>query len=126
MKKKPKTKEKITLYEYDCQLYPRRLWIAITTGCPQGLNGIEPMSEIGIADTQTTYNEANRMGGVLIRFSTKACMTPMMMAHEAVHAAVDICDYIGGQINLESQEYFAYLVGWIVECCDDVKKSTKK
>lgn len=125
MKKNQKNKEDITLYEYDCQLYPRKIWVSVTRNCPSNLSHIQSMDDIGIADTQATFDETTNLGGVLIRFSNKTCMTPSTIAHEAVHAAVIICDYIGGQINLESQEYFAYLVGWIVDCCYDAKKQSE-
>ena len=54
-------------------------------------------------------------GGMLMIFKKEA-ITPEIVAHEAVHAAMGICNYCGMEVSCEDeyQEYFAYLVGWIV------------
>lgn len=38
------------------------------------------------------------------------------MSHEALHAAIDIYEYMGQNITFDSTEPLAYLVGWITEC----------
>lgn len=65
-------------------------------------------------------------GGVLIRFENKAAMTVRNITHEAVHAALEIFDYVGARTTHDNQEPFAYLVGWIADCCNKVKTDKTK
>ena len=39
-----------------------------------------------------------------------------IIAHESVHAAMDIYNYISASVDLGNQEPFAYLVGYIANC----------
>ena len=48
-------------------------------------------------------------------------MTPSHIAHEAVHAADDIYYFIGAHPDTLNNEPYAYLVGYITECCEQAK-----
>lgn len=81
------------------------------------------------ADAETVVCQRKKpdvRGGVLIRFENKAAMTTKNIAHEAVHAALDIFDYVEARISSDNQEPFAYLVGWIADCCQQVKTGKVK
>lgn len=115
-----------TIHEFDPQIYPRLLWV--TYGCPTAV--LKDMFGDNAQDMDKTSNadviNCRRMkpdvrGGILIRFQRKSDMTMENIAHEAVHAALDIFDYIGASIEHDNQEPFAYLVGWIADCCNKVK-----
>lgn len=116
-----------TIHEFDPVLYPRRLWVVVN--CPASVlnEWFEDKYEDLPNTTDACVVSARRIkpeikGGVLIRFESKAAMTTSNIAHEAVHAAVEMFDYVGGRISYDNQEPFAYLVGWVADCIDKVKK----
>ena len=114
------------IHEFDPKIYPRLLWV--TYGCPTAV--LKDMFGNEAQDMDKTANaeviNCRRMkpdvrGGVLIRFRNKSEMTMENIAHEAVHAALEIFDYVNARISSDNQEPFAYLVGWIADCCQEVK-----
>ena len=52
--------------------------------------------------------------------------TPKLMAHEAFHTAIMMLD-VGCHIPFtdSTEEVYAYLIGWIVECMEDFSKHVK-
>lgn len=50
-------------------------------------------------------------------------MTACNMAHEAVHASMDLFEQIDCKIHYDNQEPLAYLIGWITDCIDKVKRN---
>lgn len=115
-----------TIHEFDPKIYPRLLWV--TYGCPtavlKGMFGGEAQDMAKNTDAETIICQRKKpdvRGGVLIRFENKAAMTTKTIAHEAVHAALDIFDYVDARISSDNQEPFAYLVGWIADCCWQVR-----
>lgn len=44
------------------------------------------------------------------------------ITHEASHVAIDIFTELGIEINDSNQEAFAYFIGWVAKCCEQVKK----
>lgn len=115
--------KKETLHEFDLAIYPRKLWIAVSKSKFEDiLDGISDFSDSYAAITETTYNKKTGKGGVLIRFASKKDMTIKHITHEATHVAMDIFSYIGAKVDLEDQECFSYLCGYIADCCDKVRK----
>ena len=117
------------IHEYDPIIYPRKVWITydatleeLNQEFPNGYIGgdkfVEEKSSFG--STYKTGDKENN-GGVLIRFEGKEAMTSWNMAHEAVHAAACICDYIGIAADWDNDEAYAYLVSFIVKCCEETK-----
>lgn len=45
----------------------------------------------------------------------KSSASPEMIAHECVHAANMIFEHVGAKIDLDNDEPYAYLVGWLVK-----------
>lgn len=120
-----------TIYEFDPEIYPRLLWV--TYGCHTSVlkdmfgNEAQDMDKNTYAQTIICRRlKPDVRGGVLIRFKNKAAMTTKNIAHESVHAALEIFDYVNARISLDNQEPFAYLVGWIADCCNKVKKGEAK
>ena len=114
------------IHTFDPVIYPRKLWITYDA-TPEESNEMFPTGDIygnhfknengyfGI--TCRTMNK-NDKGGALIRFvDNKESMSPWNIAHEAVHAAGYICDYIDIKADWGNDEAFAYLTTWIVKCC---------
>lgn len=119
--------EKTTkIHEFDPQIYPRLLWIAV--GAPNEVikdmfEDVEPMPEKANAQVDYTRRlKPDMKGGILIRFKNKKALTAVNITHEAVHAAGWIFQYIEARYDIENDEPFAYLCGWIAKCIDEVKR----
>lgn len=115
--------KKETLHEFDLAIYPIKLWIAVSKSKFEYiLDDVVDFDNSCCAITETTCNKKTDKGGVLIRFASKKDMTIKHITHEATHVAMDIFSYIGAKVDLEDQECFSYLCGYIADCCDKVRK----
>lgn len=119
------------IHEFKCGIYPRRIWITYdsSTAALQDIFGkdVEDMAQDTEACVQSVQRQKpTKLGGVLIRFRNKAAMSVQNIAHECSHAAIEISSYCDCRIHDENQEPFAYLVGWIADCCDQVKNNKFK
>ena len=110
-------------FEYNNGIYPCPLCIAVgrdwknddfDDSCCREIEDDVP------ATTYDTHFEENKKC-VLIRFASKKSMTMEVIAHEALHATMFIIDYIGECVTVEHQEHAAYLLQWVVRCCEEVK-----
>lgn len=117
----------IQIHEFDCEIYPRKLWVAV--GVPYEVikdmfEDVTPMGKNADAQVEMTRRKKpNVKGGVLIWFSNRKAMTTWVITHESIHAALDIFEYIGAYPDPKNQEPFAYLCGWIAKCIDEVKRN---
>ena len=115
------------IYQFDPQIYPRNLWVSVGASVEElqekfGKEDIkEDLDDSYYAETYPVQQKETLLGGVLIRFQDLKAMTPENMAHEATHAALEIFDCCDCRIDVENQEPFAYLVGWIVKCIEEVR-----
>lgn len=115
------------IHEFDCEIYPRKLWVAV--GVPYAVikdmfEDVEPMDES--TDAQVTHTRRLKpdiKGGILIRFENRKTLTVANITHEATHAATEIFSYVGAYPDPKNQEPFAYLCGWIAKCIDQVKRN---
>lgn len=123
-------KRNTKIHEFEVVLFPRRVWV--TYDCPPAaLDDMFPkedgtkwpdINEDSDAEVWPVRRfKPDAKGGFLIRFSSKASMTPEVMAHESVHVAFGILNYIGETPDYEHQETMAYLVGLITDFCMQVK-----
>lgn len=117
---------KVKVHEFNPQIYPRLLWIAITTEHKiEDFDKLSEMNDSCYAVVDHAYNSKTDKGGIMIRFSSVEAMTIGVITHEAGHAAMEIINYIGGKIDLDNQEYFFYLSGWIAKCCGEVLEKNR-
>ena len=121
----------MNIYQFDPQIYPRRLWVSVGASTEElqerfGKEDIKDLDDSYAAETAPVQQKEPLLGGVLIRFQDLNAMTPDNMAHEATHAAIEMFDYCNCRIDVENQEPFSYLVGWVVKCCDEVKNELQK
>lgn len=122
--------KKHQIHEFNPKIYPRLVWVAV--GIPDEIikdmfEDVEPMGENADAQVDCTRRfKPDLKGGVLIRFANKNSLTQSNITHEATHAAMEILDYIGAEVDLKNQEYFSYLCGWIADCCQQVKSGKFK
>lgn len=112
-------------FEYPLVLYPLSLvvivepdiqYICDTYNDIEG-NSISDLEDVDSSDAFTfiCQNKKTHKTKVVICFSTKKKITYSITAHEAVHAAKEIFEYIHADIN--PHEPFEYLVGYIANCC---------
>lgn len=114
--------KKIKIHEFSLDIYPRKVWIAITTENKfDSFKELSDMDDSIIAVVNNAHDDVNDKGGVFIRFSSKKFMTSENISHEACHAAMEIFNYINAKVDLNNQETFCYLVGYIAKCCEQVK-----
>lgn len=115
------------IFEFDPLIYPRKIWICYNvkgkTLKTYFGSDIDNMDGNDASVYRGLRREANKKLGTFIRFESKKTMTTSNIAHESVHAALDILDELGSFVSSVNQEPFAYLVGYIAECCDAVKRS---
>lgn len=113
------------VYQFDPQIYPRKLWVAVGVTTSElnekFVDEIKDMDDSNDAETLPIQQKEPLLGGVLVRFENLKSMRPDNIAHEATHAALEIFDYVDARIQYDNQEPFAYLVGWVVKCIDEVK-----
>ena len=120
------------IHEFDPLIYPRKVWVTYDATAKE-LNEMFPDGDgsgsmftddmsICYGMTCKVYDTTNDKGGVLIRFSNKDSMTSWNMAHECVHAATGIFSYISAEISTSNDEPFAYLVTWLMRCCEATKE----
>ena len=120
--------KKTTIHEFDPCIYPRLLWV-VKGG---ELDEIRKTLEFGELDEETqsvgavtvsAYDNKNKRGGFLVWFPKASEMSNLdWIAHECAHVALGIFDYIGSEVKASDSEPFAYLVGWVFKCIDEVRK----
>ena len=119
--------EKQKIYEFDPQIYPRKVWV--TVGVPfeelkDEFEDLKPMEEG--SDAQVDHLRKLKpevRGRLLVRFENLDTLKKFgNRTHESVHVATEIFDYIGAFHDPKNQELFAYLCGWIAKCMDEVKQ----
>ena len=110
-------------FEYNNGIYPCPLCIAVGRDwqnddfdeiCFQELDG-----DVSARTYDTHFMEDKKC--VLLRFASKKKMTAEVISHEALHATMFILDYIGECVTVEHQEHAAYLLQWVVSCCENVR-----
>ncbi len=113
------------VHEFDPLIYPRKLWV--TVGC--STQDLKDMFDGCINDMDDCYaytvnvkiRKLDNRGGVLIRFGSRKDLSTQIIAHESVHAAMNIFDYVDAVADTKNQEPLAYLVGWVADCINQVK-----
>ena len=118
----------MNIYQFDPQVYPRRLWVSVEATTEElqqkfRKDDIKDMDDSYYAQTICVQQKEPLLGGVLVRFQDLKAMSLGNIAHEATHAALEIFDYCDCRIDVANQEPFAYLVGWIVRCIDEVRNA---
>lgn len=118
------------IHEFDFNIYPRLLWI--TYDCDtDALNDMFPSTDgTKIPDLEDCESavvycvrrvKPDVRGGILIRFRHKSDMTCEEIAHESGHAALEVFRYVEAKVDFDNQEPFTYLIGFIADCCNQVK-----
>lgn len=118
------------IHEFDPIIYPRKLWVAVNPKKEQlydafdDLDYDEVLSERWNATAIYLVREKQLgfLGGLIV-FKNKREITIENITHEATHIAMDMFTDLGIEFNGASQEAFAYFVGWVASCCEQVKRN---
>lgn len=78
------------------------------------------------AYTYTTTTRKDNKRCIFIAFYSKKEMTAPIMGHEAIHAAMAIYEYFEMDPSGYTNEPFAYLTEYIIECCEKAKNYDKR
>lgn len=123
---------KVQIHQFDPVIYPVKLWVVATTDfkslsdrfCDAETKKDINTSFIDRHEAVTYYvqqKENPTYYGVLIATTSKSYLTTKLIAHESTHAADFIWQHTGERVS--GDEANAYLVGWIAECCEKVKRN---
>ena len=122
------------IHEFDPVIYPRKLWIVVTNN-PQVIKDnfeydSDPENFFGgghAAMVISCSQKETNLIGVCICFTKHKHLTTKNIAHESVHAASYMFSACNMSMGFEDgkDEHYAYLVGWIAECCEKVKLNKK-
>lgn len=117
------------LKEFNCEIYPRKLWIATSWEDVKDKfvchnNDDKPIEkyEGGNAYTyQCVMHKKSKKYGVLILFVLEGEILGSeiveRIAHESLHAVNSIFDELNIAYDLVNDEHAAYVVGWVAKCC---------
>lgn len=107
------------LHKLNLVVYPSTVWVAIDCSdeflSKKFKEQFNPMPDKLAACVYTIS------GDILMRFREEACLTPIYITHESVHASLYIFDYMGCKVDFDNQEPFAFLVDCIAGFCDNIK-----
>lgn len=120
---------KTELHEFDPVIYPRKVWVIVTGSETILRDNFKYDGELRRAfDSSDAFvfgcqNKESLMNGVCVCFLKKSSMSVKNIAHESVHIASQIFSDCNMTMGFEDgkDEHYAYLVGWIAECCEKVK-----
>lgn len=111
-------------YEYDCGIYPRKLWVHIGYDLKDVISacfeGVEPPGKEdynGVSYDEAT-RKTDRLLGVLVSFHARKDMTMDIIAHESSH----VVDAIEAAMGItHGDEPSAYLFGWVASCINKAR-----
>lgn len=122
---------RMRIHEFDPVIYPYKLWVIVDKS-PKDIpsyfldnegNELKSIEEDTAGADGFSLNVINKdlsHYGALIFFKNKKSMTYKLVAHEASHAAKFLFEHI--EADMREHEPFEYVVGWIAECCEKVKR----
>lgn len=122
------SKTKAIIEEFNPCVYPRLLWVAKGGSIDDlkesfELGDYEPQDGEGAVTLGSVRKAGDDRLGALVWFPNSGDMRHGdWIAHEATHVALYIYHEVGAVAEFENQEPFAYLVGWVFECVDKVRR----
>ena len=118
----------ILLKEFNCEIYPRKLWVATSWeevkdrfSVYHAYYAFEKHNDADGTVYPHIERKSTRKRGVLIVFNFEERIGGSeivnIIAHESLHAANAIFNELGIEYELTHDEHAAYMVGWIAKCC---------
>ena len=126
---------KAVFHKFSPNIYPINIYIAVTNNQSaisdrfmyEDCKDIDDLPVNCDALCLSVIERDNNEFGELIVFRKKEYMTVSTMAHESFHCAENICRKLGIVYNNEdNNEAFAYLIGYIIDCCNQVRTNKFK
>ena len=118
-------------YGYKIPIFDRALNVYIGTSIQEAAARIEKDYEISMevhatTDGFSTYitNEKLKSIHYVIALETST-VTSRHIAHEALHSAFDMLDYIDVKVDVDNQEALAYLMDYIIGLIEESLKKFK-
>lgn len=128
------TMKRVLKFEFPLYIYPMSIDISIGNDLEELYKGYTSSTDTEITDfddvanslafTHIVKNKVSKKLRALLHFISEDEVNFQNVSHESTHAAKAVFDYIGADI--EDEEAFAYLVGYIAGCCDKAPKRYKK
>lgn len=127
------------IHEFNPLIYPTRIWVGIDipeSTISEKFYGLGDNDErIDITDGSLNYNrfqiaschpvgdKESGWRGILLNIRRPKFMTTGVIAHEAEHIVCWICEQFGIQsATFDDSEPRAYLIQWVADCIDKVKR----
>lgn len=115
------------VYKFDPQIYPRKLWIAVSTALfKERFSNVLEFDESEIALTGNVHDDIDNLGGLFIRFENIDAIKFEVVTHEAIHAVLGTYDYCGVSVDTRNQEHLCYFAGWVAKCCGEVLRAEQE
>lgn len=120
--------KKLFIKEFRQPIYPIPIWVAITKDMDSLADYFKGEVRFDRALFASCFpvvkkNRRKHEWGVVIQFESLEATTIKIIAHEATHAARYIFEELGADVSTD--EPFAYLVGYIAECCEKAVQQFK-
>ena len=125
------------IYEFDLQIYPRKLWVLynpsyhtiaenfLQDGKPMEFEQYEDLKNTSKGFTSCVIRKEDSECGVIISFFKKPDISTI--CHESVHFADCVYEELGmvSQNFSQGNEPYAYLAGWASGCIESILKKGK-
>lgn len=118
-------------YGYNIPIFNRYLNVYIGTTMEEAVNRIEKDYDISVnipptTDGLSTYVENHKLKKIhyIVALETNT-VTSRHVAHEALHTAFDMLDYVDVKVNVDNQESLAYLMDFIIGLVEESLKKFK-
>lgn len=121
------------MHEFNPLIYPRKVWVMIASNerflndtFNHGYN-IENFAQKSTAIVFPCELKKTGEYGVAVVFTRKKHMTLKTICHESVHVASCIFNECNIRMGFSDcqDEHYAYLVGWVAESINEVKRMKK-
>lgn len=126
-----KTKTKVKIHQFDPVIYPYKIWVVVNSTPNiiaeqfleyKGENILfseEDDFDRTEAFTMMVRHKKSKCYGSIVYFRSIKNMTYKIVAHESCHTAKDLFKHIGADVD--PHEPFEYVVGFIADCCNQVR-----
>lgn len=118
------------IHEFYPQIYPRRIWVV--KGCNEQFIKDKFTERLGeeivFENTEGNESACTVLPNVRLKSSgnygylvyIQSRLSVRDIAHESAHVATELFSEIGAYLTPDNQEPFAYLVGWVADCINQV------
>lgn len=123
-------KDKAIFHKFEQPIYPIGLYITVSDDNSCVMDRFESIDgeDLGLPDSNwdafavECVEKSDDCICVVICFREHDLMTVKNISHESFHASDKICDLLGIELQENGiNEHVAYLIGWIADCCEQVK-----